>query len=449
MARWRSPARWARQCGRAAGYSAKAAHAAYGEVRAVKVLIYGLNFRPELTGIGKYSGDMADWLAAQGHAVRVVTAPPYYPDWRIADGVPRGFHTEGDNPRVYRCPLYVPAQPATLTRLLHLLSFALTSWLVLVRLLRWRPDVLVMVEPTLFCAPGALLYAKLTGAKAVLHVQDYEVDAMFGLGLMARGRLARWVANLEAWVMRRFDRVSTISHSMMQHAQRKGVSAENILFFPNWVDTDFIRPDVDRQRFRTRWNIADSTRVVLYSGNMGRKQGLEMVLAAAARWRERHDVLFVMVGQGAACEELKQQARQAALANVRFEPLQPYGELPNLLALADVHLVVQKRGAADVVLPSKLTGILSAGGHVLITAEADTELGLLTARFPGIARRVEPESLDDFCTGLAQLLAQDTRVVNQIARHYALQFLNQDTVLGRFATDLQSLCESTKKGLTY
>lgn len=400
----------------------------------MKFLLYGINYSPELTGIGKYSGEMGSWLAKHGHDVRVVTAPPYYPAWRIGGGYRNRYTTEFiDGVTVHRCPLFVPQEPRTLTRLLHLLSFALSSFPALLRLLGWRPQVVFVVEPTLFCLPGAWLYARLTGAKLVLHVQDYEIDAMFGLGLMQGGLLARVARSVERWWMRRADLVSTISRSMMRLAVAKGVPEDRVVFFPNWVDTGFITPDTDRQFYRRLWNIPDATRVVLYSGNMGRKQGLELVIHAARHYRARHDVLFLLVGSGAARAGLEASARD--LINVRFAPLQPYDQLPQLLALADVHLVVQKKGAADVVLPSKLTGILSAGGHALITAEADTELGLLCRQYPGIATLVEPESLPDFLSGLDALLAADTRQQNQIARSYAGKNLDQYTILQRFISD--------------
>lgn len=411
----------------------------------MRFLLYGINYSPELTGIGKYSGEMGSWLAAQGHAVRVVTAPPYYPQWQIASGHANRYRTEQrDGVTVYRCPLYVPRTPRTLTRLLHLLSFAFSSFFVLLRLLWWRPQVVFVVAPTLFCLPGAWLYARLTGARLVLHVQDYEVDAMFGLGMVRRGLLTRVAFAIEGWWLRRVDRLSTISRRMMQLAESKGVPRERIFLFPNWVDTDFISPDADRQYYRRLWHIPESTRVVLYSGNMGQKQGLELVVDAARAWQDRADVLFLMVGQGAARADL--EARAEGLPNIRFEPLQPYENLPCLLALADVHLVVQRRGAADVVLPSKLTGILAAGGHALITAEADTELGLLVEQYPGIALRVEPELLDEFCDGLNRALRRGGGSANDIARGYALEYLARDSLLKKFESDMSSLCEGIPGG---
>lgn len=401
--------------------------------------MYGINYKPELTGIGKYSGEMAEWLAAQGHEVRVVTAPPYYPEWKINEDYNNRYRvTTENNVKVYRCPLYVPKEPKTLTRLLHLLSFAISSFFILLRLLFWRPQIVFVVEPTLFCAPMALLYARLTKAKVILHIQDYEIDAMFGLGLMSQGLLGRIAKASERWLMRRFDRVSTISNSMINLAIQKGVLADRVIFFPNWVDTNFISPDADPLFFRKKWEIQKNTKIVLYSGNMGKKQGLEIVIDAAERFQDQN-VLFLMVGQGAACVDLQMLARSKGLKNIRFEPLQPYEHLPMLLATPDIHLVVQKLGAADVVLPSKLTGILSAGGYALITAEYSTELGLLTEQYPDIAYRVEPENLKEFINGIERMLSIDTSCANHVARQYAESFLNSNAILKRFEKDLEKL----------
>lgn len=409
----------------------------------MRILVYGINFAPELTGIGKYTGEMSAWLHGRGHDVRVVTAPPYYPDWRVHDGYANRYHVENHGGmQVYRCPLYIPARPSALKRILHLLSFAISSFFVLVTLLRWRPRVMIVVEPTLATVPAALLYARLTGARIVLHIQDYEIDAMLGLGMVRFGQLIKRLAyGIEGWLMRRFDRVSSISQSMLRIARQKGVNANRTLFFPNWVDTSHIAPPVDRQGFRARWNLSLTDKVVLYSGNMGQKQGLELVLQAAERYLGQPNVRFVMVGQGAARPDLEAEVSRLRLDNVMFQPLQAYEDLPAMLAMADVHLVIQKRGVADVVLPSKLTSILAVGGHAIMTAAFDTELGLLVDKFPGVAVCVEPESLEAFCVGLDQLLATDTRQPNQQARDYALHYIDREAVLGRFEQDLIQLAQ--------
>ena len=411
----------------------------------MKILLYGINYTPELTGIGKYSGEMAEVLAKQGHVVRVITAPPYYPVWQVGKGYKAWqYKTEMiEQVKVIRCPLYVPAKVSTIKRIIHLASFAASSFFQVMAQWRWKPDVVITVEPTIFCTPATLLLGKVCGTKTILHVQDFEVDAMFGVSLEPQRHkdtkkskssfLKKIVFSVEKWITNKFDRVSSISFSMLENAARKGIPENKRLFFPNWVDTDFVTPDVDGAAIRERFGYSTDDLVILYSGNLGEKQGLEIVLEAAARFKNKK-IQFCIVGNGASKARLEQQAKEQKLSNLKFYPLQPYEDLPALLAMANIHLVVQKKGAADIVLPSKLTGILSAGGYSLITAEQETELGRLCNNFPGIAVRVEPEDLDAFITGLNTLLGNVTCTDrhNKIARQYALDYLNKDAVLNQF-----------------
>jgi colanic acid biosynthesis glycosyl transferase WcaI len=407
----------------------------------VRILVYGLNYPPELTGIGKYTGELNEWLAARSHDVHVVCALPYYPEWRIPDTfkgrIYRSEHRNGV--LVSRSWLYVPRHPKTTTRLLHLSCFAVLSIPLLLRQWSWRPEVLIGIEPTLFCAPATLAAFRLFGARSVLHIQDFELDAILGLSM---GRASSIGSRIERWLMRRFDAISTISYSMADRATAKLGDDHKVLFFPNWVDVDFVKPGHSGDPYRESWGIPSTSKVILYSGNMGKKQGLETVMEAARRLRSLEDAVFIFVGTGAAVDDLRKEAEASSLSNVRFFPLQPYERLPELMALADVHLVVQRRGTEDAVLPSKLTTILSAGGNALITAESSTELGKLCEKHPGIARRVEPEDPEKLTEALLEMLADidvDNRRYNPVARAYAEENLDKQRVLARFEADLIKL----------
>jgi len=409
----------------------------------MRVLLYGLNFSPELTGIGKYSGEMVEWLSQHGTEVRVIAAPPYYPEWKVKQSY-SAWHYQRENingVKVFRVPIFVPKKPTTITRLLHLISYAISSLPVVIQQIFWKPDVVIFIQPTLFASLGALLLTKLSGSKSVMHVQDYEIDAMFGLGMMKQGLLFRVVKKVESWLMRRFDFISTISYSMMENAKQKGVADSRLLFFPNWADTDLVTPDVDGAAIKAEWGFSDNDQVVLYAGNIGKKQGLELVLDVAERLKDNTSVQFVMVGTGAHVDVLKNDTVARCLTNVHFKPLQPWERVPAILAMADVHLLVQKRGAADAVLPSKLTNILSVGGHALVTAEKNTELGILERRFPGIYNRVEPEDSKLFTVALRTLLGKDLSLPNQTARNYAMEYLSKNKVLSRFQNDLKKIYE--------
>ncbi|HBI11856.1 MAG TPA: colanic acid biosynthesis glycosyltransferase WcaI [Franconibacter pulveris] len=406
----------------------------------MKILVYGINYSPELTGIGKYTGEMVEWMAREGHEVRVITAPPYYPQWQVGENYSAWrYRKEQGAATVWRCPLYVPKQPSTLKRLIHLGSFAVSSFFPLLAQRSWKPDRIIGVVPTLFCTPGMRLLAKLSGAKTLLHIQDYEVDAMLGLGMAGKGnggKIARLATRFERSGLHNVDNVSTISRSMMNKAREKGVPEERVIFFPNWSEVSRFR-DVTQEEaatLRQQLGLPADKKIILYSGNIGEKQGLETAIEAADRLKDK-PWEFVIVGQGGGKARLEKMAAERGLSNVRFFPLQPYDALPALLKMADCHLVIQKRGAADAVLPSKLTNILAVGGNAVITAENDTELGQLCQNYPGIAVCVEPESTPALAQGIEACLGLPK--FNTVAREYAERTLEKENVLSQFIADIR------------
>jgi colanic acid biosynthesis glycosyl transferase WcaI len=395
----------------------------------VRILIVTTNYHPELTGIGKFNGEMAAWLARRGHEVRVITAPPYYPEWDVAAGYSAWkFSRERlDGVDVIRCPLYVPRKPRCVTRLLHLLSFSLSSLPVtLWNGAFWRPDLVFVLEPPLMCAPAALLAKLMAGGKSWLHVQDFEVDAAFQLGIV-RGRRARSFAEkFESWMLKRFDRVSTISGKMLQKLGSKGVDRKKIMLFPNWVDHRSIFPLNRPGRFRSQLNIGEDKIVLLYSGNMGEKQGLEVVVEAAKKLRDDPKYLFVFCGQGAARERLETDARR--LTNVVFMDLQPVNLLNELLNSADIHLLPQRPDAEDLVMPSKLTAMLASGKPVIAAARMETEVATLVSQC-GVV--VEPADVDALCEAISELgvQAELRSVLGKAGREYAVACLGIERIL--------------------
>jgi colanic acid biosynthesis glycosyl transferase WcaI len=409
----------------------------------MRLILNSLNYAPELTGIGKYNGEMGPELVKRGQSVDAIVAPPYYPEWEVHNGYMNGWFSKSRNQGVvlHRCPLYVPKRVTTVKRIVHLTSFAFTSGLVLLGQVFKKPDVIFLVQPTLFCAPIVLLVGKLTGAKTIMHIQDFEVDAMLGLGMGSneQGKIVKITKKIECWLIKKFDAVSSISLIMLENAKRKGVAENKLIYFPNWSDTDFVTPVTKGDLLKQQWGFAESDKIILYAGNIGKKQGLEIVIEAAKYFENDKNLKFVIVGAGSHVEVLKAFTLELKLNNVFFLPLQPWERVPEMLALADIHLVVQKKGAADAVLPSKLTNILSAGGHALITSEPDTELGKLAKRFSGIFHCVEPENTESFIAGLTSLLNSNLATHNQIARDYAKEFLAKDKILDKFVEDLKTL----------
>lgn len=412
----------------------------------MKILIYGVNYSPELTGIGKYTGEMATWLAARGHRVKVVTAPPYYPEWSLGKGY-RNFYSrnEVDNVEVIRCPLYIPALPTALKRVMHLLSFSFTSLLPVLALRLWKPNIVIQVVPTLFCSIQALAISRLSGAKSIVHIQDFEIDAMFGLSMLKGGLFQRATLSLERLILNRFDIISTISKGMMKKALDKGIADEKILHFPNWTDLrHFSKANYDKEYLlKIRVNV--NKKLVLYSGNLGEKQGLESVMYTAASMRSNTDIHFLIVGEGVAKERLIKLASTLSLDNVTFLPLQSYEDLPSLLCSCHCHLVIQKSGVSDSVMPSKLINILAVGGNAVITAENNTTLGDLCKQFKGIATLVKPESVDALRCGILKSIS--IARPNLVAKNYAQDYLEKDAILGKFISDISRMLFTDYSGL--
>ncbi|OZI59592.1 glycosyltransferase WbuB [Bordetella genomosp. 11] len=406
----------------------------------MKILVYGINFAPELTGTGKYTGEMAAWLAARGHRVTAITAPPYYPQWRVQPGYRAGRYAAQawQGVKVLRAPLWVPPKPGGAKRLLHLATFALSSLPLLLACALRRPDVIVVVEPPLFCAPAAVAAARLCGARAWLHIQDYEVDAAFELGLLKGDRLKRLVGGIERWLMRRFDRISTISTRMLALARQKGIGDDRLVLFPNWIDVDAARAGGAAVDYRGQLGIPADAIVAVYSGNMGGKQGLETLSGVARILRRRTGIHFIFCGEGHQREELR--LRCADLPQVHFLPLQPAEHLPALLATADLHLLPQRAGAADLVMPSKLTGMLASGKPVICGAAPGTELAQVVAQC-GIV--VRPESPGAMARAMLRLAASPAQraVLGDAALRYARAHLHTDTVLERLERELIALRE--------
>lgn len=397
----------------------------------MKIVLYGINFAPELTGTGKYTSEMAAWLQARGHEVTVITAPPYYPQWRVQEGYSaRRYSRETwQGVDVLRAPLWVPEKPSGLKRLIHLASFALTSLPLALRVAGRRPDVVLVVEPALFCAPGAWLAARLCGARAWLHIQDFEVDAAFELGVLKGNLSKRIVSGLERWLMRRFDRVSTISMRMLERARAKGVAPERLVSLFNWIDLDAIRPLSSQTDYRKTLGLPPDAIVALYAGNMGAKQGLETMAGAANALRHDERIHFIFCGQGPGKALL--QAQCASLPRVHFMDLQPAYRLNELLATADIHLLPQRRDAADLVMPSKLTGMLASGRPVVCGAPPGTSLSTVLANC-GLV--VEPEHASEMADAIARLAGDPAlrATLGAAARQYAVSHLGIDQILVPF-----------------
>jgi colanic acid biosynthesis glycosyl transferase WcaI len=344
----------------------------------MRIQVFGINYAPDLIGVSKYNAELCESLAARGHEVRVVTAPPYYPDWKIPSEYRSLWYTHErlNDVDITRAPIYVPSRPSGAKRLIHHTSFLLSAAAPLLSsAARWRPDVVFAVAPSLLSAPLAALAAKMTGAASWLHIQDLEVDVAFELGLLKNDTTRKLMLGLERTILRSFDRVSTISPQMVRRLKQKGLSPDRLVEFRNWVDTSTIVPGSSQTALRSSLGLKPTDIVALYSGAMSNKQGLELVIEAAAATRTSHPSLqFVLCGAGPLKATLTRTAN--GLSNVHFMDLQPMERLSELLSTADIHLLPQKAQVSDLLLPSKLAGMLASGRPIIAMAGLGTGIAL-------------------------------------------------------------------------
>jgi colanic acid biosynthesis glycosyl transferase WcaI len=405
----------------------------------MRILIVGLNFYPEPTGIGKYSGEFAAYLAGHGHFVRVITTPPYYPHWQVQAGYNAGRYQKEiwQGLEIQRCPLWVPGHPTGFTRLLHLATFAFSSLPALISQLNWKPNVVLCIAPALMNAPFVLAFARLSGSKSWLHIQDFELDAALKLGLFpADKRLSNPATRFEHFLLNGFDHLSTIADGMLDHLHEKGIPKNKTSLFPNWVDTNQIFPLGDENPLRSGLGLSAGQAVILYAGTMGKKQGLEDLLVAARNLQDQTQIQFILCGDGVVRAELEVAAQ--GLSNVRFLPVQPIEKLNQLLNLADIHILLQKADAADLVMPSKLSGMLASGKAVIATSNPNTELGRIVSKVGILVLPEDPGALTDAI--LALVKSPDHRnALGQKGRAYAVNQWDAGIVLSQFEQHLREM----------
>lgn len=402
----------------------------------MKIAVWGINYAPELTGIAPYNTALCRSLAARGHEVRMVTSFPYYPEWRKRPEH-RGclFRTERDGEvTLHRCWHYVPAQPSALKRMLHEASFVASS---MVRLfLLPLADAYVVVSPPLLLGAAAWVVSRWKRAPFVFHVQDMQPDAAAGLGMLRQGWLLRALYGLEALAYRKAARVSGIADGMTEAFERKGVPRDKVWMFPNGVELPEDSPAPGQ--FRARHGVPPERVLVVYSGNLGVKQGLDVLLAAAGLLQHA-PIRIVICGAGARRSVLEARVRTEGLRNVTFLPLQPEAEYRQMLVDTDIAVVTQQRGSGSCFFPSKLLANLAYGRPVLAVADSTSELARAMA-VGGFGVCVEPEQpaiLAAALKGLGENKAQRA-AMGQAGRRYVEQF-RMERVQGDFATRLESM----------
>jgi colanic acid biosynthesis glycosyl transferase WcaI len=411
--------------------------------RPVSVAILGINYAPEPTGIAPYTTGLAAGLTKRGHDVRVLTGYPHYPQWK-RDEATSGFRSdeEIDGVQVRRLCHHVPRDLSWVGRAAMELTFGLqllTS--------RWgRPEVVICITPPLLATSMSAFRARLTWLRPALGilVHDLYSRGVEETGAMS-GKPARAVRVLESAAFRLADSVAVIHNGFAADlVQYLGVDRRRIREIRNWNHVDPPDP-LASAAFREAHGWDADEIVVLHAGNMGYKQGLENVIAAAElAVRDDSRMRFVLLGDGNQRSSL--EAIGAGIRTLEFLHIVGEEEFPAALGAADVLLVNERPGVAQMSAPSKLTSYFRSGKPVLAaTDSAGFTAGELAASGAGVC---VPADRPDLLLSEAIRLGTDRALGAQLGeagRRYCAALLSQDAALDRYEQWIVDLAEARQR----
>jgi colanic acid biosynthesis glycosyl transferase WcaI len=408
----------------------------------MRVLLTSLYFFPELTGIGVYSFEFARYLAQHGHEVDVLTTFPFYPQWKKHGGYPKAvfFDETIEGVRVHRVLTYVPRSPTSLRRIFHEVSFS--TLLFFKALFSRRPDLLFCVSPPFLGMVAIALVSRLRRIPLHVHIQDLQPDTAVALRMVRGKTTIRILYWIERYVYRSATVISAISEGMLASLGGKGVPQSKLLLFPNWVSIEKHVEETSshRETVKRSLNLQDKC-LVMYSGNIGEKQGLEtLIQAAAIAQRHDDDIHFLIVGDGAHRRILEKKAQAAELRNVLFLDLQPKERYHDMLAAADMSVVLLKHDVKDIVLPSKLINVLAAGSPVIASVNGHSEAAAILKHL-SIDVLVEPQNAEALYQKILffRRSPELMRKLSDEEKELARQLFSKDEILPHVVSHLEDL----------
>jgi colanic acid biosynthesis glycosyl transferase WcaI len=398
----------------------------------MRILIYSYNYHPEPNGIAPLITELAEGLVKRGHQVRVVTAMPSYPRRRIYEEY-RGklYLTEQKNGvTIQRSYIRVKPQPNLIDRILFDSSFVLTSFFPSLK--GWKPDVIFLTIPPLPACVPAVFLAKLFGCPLVLNVQVILSEAAAKVGILGNSWLLQAFESLEKWAYRQANKISVITDEFTDYLVKQGVPASKIVCIPNWVDVNFIRPlPQQNNSFRHNHNLQEKF-VVLYAGNIALTEGLETVIETAVRLKHLPEIVFVIVGEEKALQNLQSYSQNCGADNLKFFPFQPREKLPEMLAAANIGLIMQKRNVTVYNMPSKTPVWLASGRPIIASVPPNSPAARAIQQSQG-GVIVPPEEPDSLAKAILDLYANPSKAerLSQQGRQFAMDYYSLEQALNQ------------------
>jgi len=400
----------------------------------MNITIISNNYYPEDSGIGLYSSDMAEFLAKK-HTVKVITAFPYYPQWKIHDNYKnRGIYYREtiNNVEIFRFKQYTPSKPNFYGRVIQMIHFFIGSIVNVFKIK--KNDIIVVVVPFTVSVVLGWFLKMLSGGKLIVHVQDFEFDAAFETGISSKGSfVAKIIFKIESFLFKKADAISTISFGMLKKLQTK--TKTPTFYFPNWIDYSKINPET-----ASNTSIFNTSKFnILYSGNIGAKQDWDFFIEFLKIFANIKDIHVYLIGDGAKKAEVVEEVKN--FSNCTYMPPVKYEELNDLLCNASLHILFQKNTVIDTVMPSKILGMMASGVPSIVTGHKDSEVKNNFNESKGGFYFYEENRLDQIILTIKELIENPLlfESTGNNARKFIIEKFSKDKILSNFQDKLNQI----------
>jgi colanic acid biosynthesis glycosyl transferase WcaI len=419
-----------------------------------RILVIGINYAPETTGIAPFTTGVCEHLASHGHQVEVITAFPYYPEWRVRDGYRGRIYQRQrlNGVTVRRVWHFVPSRASNLVqRLAHDISFSLSAFLA--GLFAGPFDVIYCACPPPTSAFSAYMLSRIRRKPYLIKLADLASDAALATGILKRGLALRMAMAIEGFVYRGAQRIICLCQGFVEKLKDRGISAEKLQVISDWADTERIRPVSTPKAFREANRVSPEQFLLLHTGNMGKKQDLMNVVRAAEISQNEPALLWMLVGHGEERAKILEEIALRKLANIRLLPLQHSDAMAEMYSSADALILNQQASVRDAVIPSKLLTYMAAGRAVLaaVTETSEAAQQVQRAQCGVLVPPDNPEALVAAALSLhrqpslRQQLGANGRayVILHFTRQYVLK--EYDSLFGSWSGDQETSFELSEK----
>ncbi len=387
--------------------------------------------------------ELARGLVERGHEVLVITAFPNYPAGRLYPGT-RLRHWKWDvidGIRVLRLPLYPDHSPSAVRRVLNYGSFAVTAAL-LGSALSGAVDAMYAEHPPLSIGAAAWILGRFRRIPFLYGVNDLWPESIEATGIVRNQSFLKSIGRLERFVYKRAAAIAVISPGFKENLVEKGVPPDKVHVIPHWADESLYRPVPPDPQLARDLGMAGRFNVV-FAGQLGLAQGLDVVLDAADELSDLPDVQFVLVGDGTDADRLRQAAGQRHLRNVHFLGRQPAARMPDIFAVSDALLVnLRDDPLFRITIPSKTIAYLACGRPVLMAVEGDAA-DLIRDTGAGVTCRAGDAK--DLAGAVRRLRAMSTSELDEMGRAGRAAFLasySRSVLLDRYEAILSELARA-------